>query len=85
MHPFGGRLDEEVADEVTAVLAWSEKAYGWSATCFLTRLFQSIQRLTCPSPCLWVGLQVGVLSSRSPMKEVPTTFLLKALCPVGHN
>ena len=56
-----------------------------SATCFLTRLFQSIQRLTCPSPCLWVGLQVGILSSRSPMKEVPTTFLLKALCPVGHN
>lgn len=25
MHPFGGRLDEEVADEVTAVLSWTER------------------------------------------------------------
>lgn len=25
MHPFGGRLDEEVADQVTAVLSWTKR------------------------------------------------------------
>lgn len=25
MHPFGGRLDEEVADKVTAVLSWTKR------------------------------------------------------------
>lgn len=30
------------------------------AQLFPARLSQSIQRLTCPSPCLWVGLRVGI-------------------------
>lgn len=28
MHPFGRRLDEEVADKVTVVLSWSQKEEG---------------------------------------------------------
>lgn len=29
MHPFGGGLDEEVADQVTAVLPWTKKKKAW--------------------------------------------------------
>ena len=80
MHPFGRRLNEEVADEVAAVLAWMGNACGSEFKAQRQLLiscpasFGPIQRSPHPSPCLRVGLQGGIPPS-PPMKEVPAPWL----------
>ena len=77
MHSFGRRLDEEVSDEVIAVLTWTEKRVHSDriAPCGWARW------LTPIIPALWeaeVGRSLEVRSSRSAwLTYSETPFLLK--------
>lgn len=55
MHPFGGGLDEEVADQVTAVLAWTKTEEGSVGVGKRSGARSgSVQRSTCASSSgLW--------------------------------
>lgn len=85
MHPFGGRLDEEVANEVTAVLAWSEKACGWKCN-----LFPDPPLPVHPEVNLSIPLPLGGTAGRYPILDASheggaDIFAQSVLCPVRHN
>lgn len=77
VHPFGGRLDEEVADKVTAVLSWTEREESVSGgESPEPGVSPPDPPAPGPSGGSWpIPQPLGIPSLRPPAKEAPALVL----------